>query len=375
MLVSFCTAKNPSEDIPALLSKANKLKYAEKYEEAKKIYDEILKSDPCNKEAIKGKDDCRIMLEPVILIQHLMPPIIDPEYQELIKKLEEAKTPWDKRRAEIAIELYAVRYTGKVFSEDREKLEKETKKIIEKAIKRIEKRESAEKVYVETEREIIKKQRNAHQTWKGHGPEILKPAMKKLNEYYEKNNLPNPSKPLILTAHTSQKATKEMEVSNLIISIKNKSSYPIILLDFQFEDLKYITFSWQRAMYGSLSYDKKKNIYFYNHFAQQKTYNYFNCGLLFPGQTVSFSKDARIPKPECNAFVRFSILDDETIKFIYAPTENIYIYAPATLEKLKAVPGPKSFFVEEKAPFPDRKTIIFDNSSDITKTQEFKVKF
>ena len=54
----------------------SELKYAEKYEVAEKLYDQILEADTQNKEALRGKADCRIMLEPIIPVQHLAIPAL-----------------------------------------------------------------------------------------------------------------------------------------------------------------------------------------------------------------------------------------------------------------------------------------------------------
>jgi len=188
ILVSMCAAK----DISSMLAEADKLKYAEKYEEAEKVYDEVLKIDPDNKEALQGKDDCWVMLEPVVLIQHIAPTEVDPEYMEVAKRFENAVTPWDKRRAEIAYERYAVRYTGKVFSKAGKKLKKEAGDIVAAAAKRVENGEDAEKVYRETEKKLMEKQENAHRSWKGHGPEFLEDALAKLDKIYDDNDWPRP---------------------------------------------------------------------------------------------------------------------------------------------------------------------------------------
>jgi tetratricopeptide (TPR) repeat protein len=366
LLVSMCAAK----DIPAMLAEANKLKYAEKYEEAEKIYNEVLKIDPKNKAALQGKDDCRVMLEPIIPMQHLMVTEIDPEYSELINHHKNASTPWDKKRAEIAYERYAVRYTGKVFGEAGKKLEKEADEIIAAAAKRVEGGEDPEKVYLETEKELTEKQRIAHRGWKGHGPQFLEKVLNKLDKIYKDNNWSNPYEPLTLSAKASPEATKEMDISELTVSIKNKSQSPVILLAFQFEGLRYITFSWQKAMHGDLSFDKEESVYRYNSLAQQETYHYFNNGLLLPSQTAVFRKSVRIPKPTSNAYVRFVVLNEESMRHVYIPSgEDIDTYVPISYEELKAAAGP-DYFTEE-GPFPNLGTIIFDAQDPKISIQSF----
>lgn len=366
ILLSMCVAK----DIPSMLSEANKLKYAEKYEAAEKIYDEVLKIDPENVEAINGKDDCRVMLTPIIPMQHLAPTEIDPESRKAIKRWEEAKTPWDKKRAEIALELDAVRYTGKVFGEQSEKLSKEVDALIEKAASKIARGLNPERVYLDTERELFDMQQNTNRAWKGHGPEILKPAMERLIKYYDENNLPDPSDPMLLSAGTSPEVTQEGEVSELTVTIKNRSSLPVILIDFQFEGLDYLTFTWQKAMYGELSYDGTKDVFVYNPLAQQETYHHFNLGLLFPGQTTTFRKAARIPQPRPTAYLRFVPVSSHDLKSIYAPTDDDRVYSRADLFELRRN-APVELSLSDENPFPGKGTIIFDTQESIIRMQSF----
>ncbi|MFH1347922.1 MAG: hypothetical protein ABIH22_04450 [Candidatus Margulisiibacteriota bacterium] len=338
LLVSFVSARDPYQNIITILEKAEALKYAENYEEAEKLYDEVIKMDPDNIKAQKGKDDCRIMIEPIIPMQHLMPTMIDPEYLELIKKSEEAKTPWDKKRAEISLEHYAVRYTGKVFGEQSKEWDKKADKIVAAGINKAKNSADPETTYLETEKELRSLQESAHRSWKGHGPDILDAAIAKLDKYYDENDLFTPSKPLTLSFITSPEVTKEGQVVGLTISLANKSSIPIILISFQLEGLNYETFSWQKALYGSLSYDKKKDEYLYNIIAQQETPQIFNMGLLLPGGKTTFTKKARIPKLKNKAIISFVFLDDETLKRVYFFNKGKginHIYKPITGAKLK----------------------------------------
>jgi len=378
MLAFVSFAKDmPKNNVSDLLSQANKLKHAEKYEDAEKLYDAVLIIDPEDKEAQQGKDDCRIMIEPIIPMQHLAVPYVhdDPEYRRILEMSKKAKTPWDKRRAEIAFERYAVKYTGKVFGEAREDFEKRAEKILRKARKKIAKGYSTDKAYLEADTELRNLQKRAHQGWKGHGPEILESSLKELNKFYEENKYPNPSQPLALSFVTSPEVTKKGQVVGLTVSLKNKSSFPIILMDLQLGGLRYRTFSWQKAMYGSLNYDNKKNLYYYNGLAQQETYNYFNQGLLFPGQTLSFNKKARIPEPNPTVIVSFVILDDETLKNVYASKDfkgMMDEYVPADLKKLKSVTIDKRVTFED-ARFPSRGTTVFDNRESPVREQLFSL--
>lgn len=176
------------DKITVLLTRANKKKYAEAYKEAKELYEKVLALDPNNQEALQGKDDCQIMLEPFHLVQALAPPpadFADPDYQALVKQQAEARTPWDKRRAEIAFNRFALKYTEKIFGEDQARLKQEVDKMIKEALQRIRDGESAENVYQATKENLIALQEKAHRSWKGHGPQFLDSALKKLDDNLE----------------------------------------------------------------------------------------------------------------------------------------------------------------------------------------------
>ena len=50
LLCLICSSVQ-AQDIPSLLKQADKLKHAEKYQAAEKLYDDILKIEPANLEA------------------------------------------------------------------------------------------------------------------------------------------------------------------------------------------------------------------------------------------------------------------------------------------------------------------------------------
>ena len=133
-------------------------------------------------------------------------------------------------------------------------------------------------------------------------------------------------------------------------------------MDFQFEDERNIAYSWQKSMYGTLSHDPDKNIYTYNPLAQQETYQYFNLGLLFPGQSTSFNKTVRTPKIKPMALFRFVVVSEKILNRIWAPSEkNTEIYESSNMEKLKKI-GPQG-------------TIIFDPDDNLIKTQSATLGF
>ncbi|MEA3494026.1 MAG: hypothetical protein U9R38_06535 [Candidatus Margulisiibacteriota bacterium] len=250
-----------------------------------------------------------------------------------------------------------------------EKLNKEVDALIVKAISKIERGLNPERVYLDTERELFDMQKSANQSWKGHGPEILKPAMEKLINYYDEKELPDPSDPLLLSISASPEVTQEGEVSELTVTIKNRSSLPIILIDFQFEGLDYLTFAWQKSMRGDLSYDGTKDVFVYNPLAQQETYHHFNLGLLFPGQTTTFHKTARIPEPKPTAYLRFVPVSSYDLKNIYSTTDST-IYSQADIFELQRN-APVEITLSDKNTFPGKGTIIFDTEESIIRMQSF----
>jgi hypothetical protein len=362
-------AKDASDELSFLLNKADTLKHAEKYEEAERLYLEALRLDPKNLAAQKGRQDCLIMLEPPLPIQHLVPPVYDEKYQELLDKYGKAETPWDKRRAEIAIECYGIEYTGKVFAQDAEKLSARADQIIGAAVTEAAQGASAESIYLVTVEKLKALQTEANCSWKGHGPEILEPAILKLDKLYQDKGLSNPAKPLTISAQTSPKVTAEGQTVELFLTITNSSATPVILIDLWLAGLEHKVFSWQKAMHGSLEYNNEKDIFTYNSLAQQETYGIFNLGLLFPGQTAGFRQQVRVPGPSVEAHVRFAVINEETIKYVYAERTDD-IYAPASLAELKPLAKDRTLITEDPR-FPDQATIIFDDFQARVWTQSF----
>ena len=189
VLLSFPGVANagpekPSESIETLLKQAHGLKVAEKYEAARSLYDRVLILDPENNEALKGKDDCRIMLEPVIPEQSLAVPfgLNDPRLQKIHDDLNKAKTPWDKRRASLACKRFARIYTAEVYAREKEVYKKKAGLIIKGAIAGIEEGTPSKTVYSQTKGKLTTLQEEIHRSWKGHGPDILTPALETLDK-------------------------------------------------------------------------------------------------------------------------------------------------------------------------------------------------
>ncbi|MBU0686957.1 MAG: hypothetical protein KKB81_03830 [Candidatus Margulisbacteria bacterium] len=358
-----------------LLDQANALKSAEKYEDAEKLYDEVLSTDPDNLEALNGKDDCRIMLEPIIPMQMLAIPMgyDDPEYLELLKREEEAQTPWDKRRAEIALDRFQMKYMGRVFSEDEDRFNQHVKEIIDQAIQKVKSGESSQKAYIAAEKELNDLQSRAHQNWKGHGPQIIGPAINKLNQAYQNNHYPIPTNLLILSFDIATQESKEKDVYDVKVSVQNRFSYPVVLIDFQIEGKEYKDFSWQRPMYGVLNYNEDTDRYYYNFLSQQETIPKFNLALLFPDRTTNFQKKMRIPDSGLQATIQFVVIDNETIGNVYIVKEssgNNDVYEPADFRDLKQR-AKEDFFVSEETIFPGPDAIIFNIDESKVRTQDF----
>jgi len=182
--VAFAGLEKPSESIGTLLKRANDFKVAEKYEAARDLYEKVLVIAPDNREALQGKDDCRIMLEPLIPEQSLAVPfgLDDPRLRQIQDDLNKAKTPWDKRRASLAYKRFAWIYTGEVYAREKEVYGKKAGLIIKGAISGIEQGLSYDTVYSLTKDKLTTLQEGIHRSWKGHGPDILTPSLETLEK-------------------------------------------------------------------------------------------------------------------------------------------------------------------------------------------------
>jgi tetratricopeptide (TPR) repeat protein len=182
--VAVAVPENPPADINDLLKKAGDLKVAEKYEAAQDLYEQVLALDPGNREALRGKDDCRVMLEPLIPEQALAVPfnLDDPEWRKIQKAADEAKTPWDRRRASLALKRFARKYTGQVYARDKEAYMKRADEILQEAAARMGEGAPRETVCSRAREKLTVLQEEIHHSWKGHGPDILAPALEKLDK-------------------------------------------------------------------------------------------------------------------------------------------------------------------------------------------------
>jgi hypothetical protein len=185
--LAWGAAVSAPDNLPAgiddLLKSARELQAAEKYGAAESFYDRVLALDPGNREALKGKDDCRIMLEPVIPEQALaVPPgLDDPEWQRIQKAVDEARTPWDRRRALLASKRFARKYTGRVYARDRDAFLKKAEGIVQEAAVGMGRGLPAEAVCAGAMEKLTLLQDDLHRQWKGQGPDVLTPALEKLD--------------------------------------------------------------------------------------------------------------------------------------------------------------------------------------------------
>jgi hypothetical protein len=124
------------------------------------------------------------MLEPVIPEQALVVPfgLDDPEWQKIQKAVDEAKTPWDKRRALLASKRFARKYTGQVYARDREAYTEKADWILRGAAAWIEEGAPREAACSRARGKLTALQEEIHRSWKGHGPDVLTPALEKLDE-------------------------------------------------------------------------------------------------------------------------------------------------------------------------------------------------
>jgi len=199
-------------EIESLLQKAEKLLYkdteqelkklnestypiivnSEKYENAQRIYKQVLKKEPDNERAQAGLRICHDMLEPYCPVQHLAGASFDEnsllEKEENIQnKSESAKKmfPWDMRRKILdsfnKSDETGIKYTEQVFSEQRKEAEQKIKLIIYEAGEKVKTEEKDPyKICRKTIIKLAEYQQQLHQAWKGYGPEILQSASKEL---------------------------------------------------------------------------------------------------------------------------------------------------------------------------------------------------
>ena len=85
----------------------------EPYKKALEIYGQVLKIDPKNKEALEGKENAVIMLEPLYPQQSMMAPIplepVDLKPVEIKKPV--WRTPWERKKAAIRSQEANLSYT------------------------------------------------------------------------------------------------------------------------------------------------------------------------------------------------------------------------------------------------------------------------
>jgi len=203
------------KDIKKELEKLEKEVYPpivnpEKYEKAKKIFEEVLSEDSENKKAKEGLKVCNDMLEPYVPVQYLMPleditvdvmvaplePLPESQWADKDNsETEEGATheqvkskllPWEVRRKKLDElknrDKAGLKYTAQVFSEECEKADKEVSEILKKANRLTVAGKDLAVVYEETKKELIALQERLNRSWKGQGPEIMHSALLELRK-------------------------------------------------------------------------------------------------------------------------------------------------------------------------------------------------
>ncbi|MFH2034197.1 MAG: hypothetical protein ABIJ26_05785 [Candidatus Margulisiibacteriota bacterium] len=358
--------------IPEVLKTASELMYAEKYEEALKEYESILAVEPDNKEALQGKADSELMLSPPMLVQALAPPagFMGPEYEAAYKAYEDARTPWDKRRAEIAINRLAMRYTGEVFENDKERYTAEADRLISEAQQKIVEGANPNDVYLETRARLLEMQETLDRGWKGQGPQIFEDAINKLQSIYRYNGYQIPLSIVNFTvADTGKEPSKLGGLRRMSIKVENRFEEPVILIKVISDGPLDGSYSWQISEYGSVDHDSLKNEYVFNGLAQQATPPVFNGGIVFPGETAFAEFDVVVDQVKKKFTLGFAVLTGDIYDQIFLPADDrlMEVYAPADAKSIE------DYRLSTKTPegmSPQRKKIIFIQEPGDLQVQE-----
>ncbi len=380
LVVSFLLLSSVTcaEENLEMLERANQLKHEGQYEAAAELYEEILAEDHGNKEALAGRDDCLIMITPLIPTQSLMipPAYDDPEYLALLDSLNHAATPWEKRRVEIALDRFSMKYTGRVFAEDEERLEREVGRIVDKAIRTIEGGAAPQKVWFDTDSALRELQAKAHQSWKGHGPDLLPAAWEKIDRYYGEHGLPNPGQPLTLSLSPAAEVSGEGESTRLTVSLSNESTSPVLLIHFRLIGVEDGGIDYRTRRSGRLTYDGDNDIYLLDTTGEEESDNLFYPGLLMPGGSIGSELNCK-PVEEIEAEARFILLDEEALQSVYFLTEHdgpTEIYRPISKADLTRYSESSSFYIEGRLA-PIHAPVVLDEIHHVVRAQPFTARF
>ena len=164
----------------------------DKYERAKKLFENILSIDSSNKRAQDGLSACIEMIQPYVPVQYMVPPPLGNDLKDLLLPISEKREssihitplkPWELRRSQRSRDKRGLEYTSQKFGESSAEAREEVSKLIEKAeTEFIKNGRDPREVFNETAKLITEFQEQLHRRWKGHGPEIFDYAIQALKE-------------------------------------------------------------------------------------------------------------------------------------------------------------------------------------------------
>lgn len=165
----------------------------EKYEEAMRHFETVLKLDPGNTVAMEGIENCNVMLDEYHPIQHMGPPpgdfdgaILPPTIDvapDAGNDMEDTRKPWEIRRELLANlrghDKRGIEFTQDAFEEARQKGFERVDAILD-SVREGMLVEDRQRVFESGRRELEDLQEELNRGWKGHGPEILEEGLRKL---------------------------------------------------------------------------------------------------------------------------------------------------------------------------------------------------
>ncbi len=98
------------------------------YKEALAIYEQVLASDPDNKEALEGKENAEIMLEPFYPQQTMTN--LSPFPEPIETKRPVWKTPWEKKKASMHSQKTNLSYTANAVAKAHVEFENKCEKLL-----------------------------------------------------------------------------------------------------------------------------------------------------------------------------------------------------------------------------------------------------
>ena len=167
--------------IKLLLERAERLKWAERYDEALEVYGKIMELDPANKVALEGADDCRLMLQPEPVAQYMEPEPGHPQFERAYEKIRKAETPWGRRRAQLALCELGVRYTWEQLEPEESYYRKRAEEIVSQAVDASHSRRPQE-VFEEARKKLLELQPEGDKGWTWFGFEVIDDSLEKLRK-------------------------------------------------------------------------------------------------------------------------------------------------------------------------------------------------